>query len=421
MQRELPKKFTVEARYVGNHSVKLFKLYNVDELDLNYNGLMQEFVHAQANLAANTAAGKAGFAYNGLPGQVPTPILDKIFAGVSASSGYSNSTFITNLSQNNVQTMFSSIRNSATYFNNIKASFPSNFFVANPWASGSFLVNNASWSYFDGLEVEVKRRFTSGFYLAANYTFSKVLTDSNFAESQSEQTNYQSVINPKLDKFRAPFDVRHSFGMTFLYPIPVGRGKQFGANMPKALNYVVGGWSLNGFTHWSSGSPLTISSNRSTVQSGTVTAVLNNMTASQLESNIGTYRGPNGVYWLNPALNLYTIKGSGSTVNYCTPGQTTPCFAVPLPGQWGNTPINGFNGPRFFDQDAAIFKDTRIFERINFQIRLEGFDVFNNANFTGAQLGTDSTTFGQLTSTADTARGGGVTARIVQWAARVTF
>jgi hypothetical protein len=420
VQREIGKKFTMEARYVGNHAVKQYKLFNIDELNLNTNGLMNEFLNAQKNLALNP--GKTSFAYNGLAGQAPTPILDKIFAGIAASSGYGSSAFITNLNQNNVQTMFSNIRNSPTYTKNILASFPVNFFVANPWANGAFLVNNASWSYFDGLEFEVKRRFTSGFFVSGNYTLSKVLTDSTFAESQNEQTNYQSLANTRLDKFRAAFDVRHSFAMNFLFPIPVGRGKQFGGNMPKILDYVAGGWSLNGFTKWSTGSPISLSSNRNTVQSGTaVTPVLMNMTAKQLQDNIGVYRTGNGVYWLNPDLNMVTVKGSSSTVNYCTPGQTTPCFAVPNPGQWGNLPINGFSGPHFFDQDASLVKDTVIHERLKFQIRLEAFDVFNNVNFTGAQTGTDSTTFGQLTSTADTARGGGVTARIVQWAARVTF
>jgi hypothetical protein len=87
----------------------------------------------------------------------------------------------------------------------------------------------------------------------------------------------------------------------------------------------------------------------------------------------------------------------------------------------GNLPYLGIPSPRFFDQDLSITKNIQIKERLRFELRLEAFDVFNNANFVGAQLNTDGTTFGQLTSTADTARGGGVTSRIVQWAARLHF
>jgi hypothetical protein len=422
IQRELWKKYTIEARYVGNHAPDQFNLFNINETDFNYNGLLQEFDHAQANLQINTANKITGFANNGLPGQFALPILSQIFTGVAASSGFSNSTYITDLNLNNIQAMWNTIRNSPTYFTNIKADFPSNFFVANPWAASAYVVNNSGWSYWDGLEVEVKRRFGSGFFMQANYTFSKGLSNAQYGSNQSEQQNYQSLLNTGLDKVREGFDVRHSFGMTFLYPLPIGRGRQFANNMPKVLNVVAGGWSVTGFTHWSSGAPLSgWSSNRSTIQSGTSTPLIENMTASQLAKNIGVYEEPTGVYYLNPALGLFTIKGGSSTVNYCTAGQTTPCFGVPGPGQFGNITPNSISGPHFFDQDAALVKDTRIWERINFQIRLEGFDVFNNVNFASAQVNTDSTSFGQLTSTFDTARGGGVTARIVQWAARVTF
>jgi hypothetical protein len=77
--------------------------------------------------------------------------------------------------------------------------------------------------------------------------------------------------------------------------------------------------------------------------------------------------------------------------------------------------------PRFFDQDLSFLKDVQIYERLKVQFRLEAFDLFNNANFAGAQTSLDGTTFGQLTSTFDTARGGGVTGRIVQFGVRVVF
>ena len=66
-------------------------------------------------------------------------------------------------------------------------------------------------------------------------------------------------------------------------------------------------------------------------------------------------------------------------------------------------------------------------QRLRFRIALEAFDVFNNANFaysttagTG-NLSTDSTSFGQLNQTFDTARGGGVTSRIIQWSMKFIF
>ncbi len=431
IQRELWQKYTMEVRYAGNHAVKQYRAWNINELDLNNNGLVNEFNNALNNYNIDNANGVKGtFADNNLPGQVATPILDKLFAGLATTVGYGSSAFITNLTQNNIQSMFNTIRTSPTYRNNVTGAnglgaangLPLNFFVANPWATNALQYNNAGWSMYDGLEVEVRRRYSNGFFLLANYSFSKVLADTTFGEAQTEGQNYQSLQNTGLDKFVSQLNVRHAFGMTTSYPLPFGRGKKFGSGMNRALDYIVGGWTINGNTHWSVGAPLTISSNRFTNGSGIAeTPVLKNMTLQQLQNNIGVYRTGNGVYFINPATGLFTIKGSGSTANFCTAGQTTPCWAEPAPGGYGNLPYNGFEGPHFFDQDLSMIKDIQLFERLRFEARLEAFDVFNNANFAGPSNSTDSTTFGQLTSTFDTARGGGVTSRIVQWSMKFIF
>ncbi|MGO9258728.1 MAG: carboxypeptidase regulatory-like domain-containing protein [Bryobacteraceae bacterium] len=430
IQRELVKHATIEARYVGNHALEQYRVYSINEQSWNNTGLLQEFINAQNNLNIDIKNGVNGsFANNGFPGQVPTPILDKVFSGLASSAGYASSGFVTNLNQNNIYTMYNTIRTSATYRPNVlganannPANFPLNFFVADPWAASANYVSNAGWSYYDALEVEVKKVYGNGFFMQANYTFSKVLADTQFGESQTEAQNYLSLANTRLDKFRADFDVRQSFGMTFGYPIPVGRQKRFLSSMPRWADAVVGGWAFYGFTHWQTGSPITISSARNTLSSGiAATPILENMSISQLQSNMGVYRGGNGVYFVNPASGLFTVKGGTSTANFCTAGQTTPCWAEPAPGHFGNVPYLGLSGPRFFDQDFSLVKNIQIKERLRFEMRLEAFDAFNNANFGGATLSTDSTTFGQLTTTVDTARGGGVTSRIVQWAARLHF
>jgi hypothetical protein len=429
IQHDLPTRTTLEVRYVGNHAVKQYRSWSVNELDLNNNGLLQEFDNAQNNYNIDVANGKTGtFANNGLPGQVATPLLDKMFTGQATSAAYGSSTFITDLTQNNVYAMFNTIRTSPTYRTNILGTnannptlFPLNFFVADPWATTASIVNNAGWSYWDGLEVEVRRRFTGGLFLLANYSWSHGISSDTISESQGEGQNYQSLANTRLDKFRSGIDVRQNFGLTFSYTLPFGKGKHFGSSMPRIADAIVGGWSLNGFTHWSTGGPFSITSRTTTGSGLTQTAMIENLTPAKLQANIGVYREGNGVYWLNPTLGLYTTKGTGSTVNFCTAGQTTPCLGVPAPGQIGNSAFDGFTLPRFFDQDLSILKDVQIWERLKVQFRLEAFDVFNNANFAGPSNSLDSTTFGQLTSTFDTARGGGVTGRIVQFGVRIVF
>jgi hypothetical protein len=414
IQRELWKRLAFEVRYTGNHAVKGIRSYSINEIDLSRNNLLGEFVNAQRNLSINAANARTGFANSGLAGQVPTPLLDTLFRNVAAGSAYSSSGFITNLQQNQVGAFWDTIRRSPTYLAN-RDPLGLNFFVPSPYAANAFIMSNNSWSYYHGLEVELNRRFSTGLFLTSNYTYSKVLADTSFVNSQTENQNYRSINNPRLDKAPAGFDVTQSFNTAIMYTLPIGRGKTVLGNAGSALNLLVGGWQLQSFTRWSTGSPFTISSGRATTGSLVgETAVIRNMTADDISKNLGVFRHGSGVYWINPSSGLLNIVSAGtSRAVICTPGQTTPCFDHPGPGEFGNLPVNGFRLPRFFNQDFSVNKMTRFYERYAFEIRLEMYGAFNNPNFSGAQTNIESTTFGRLQSTVDTARGGGVTSRII--------
>src|SRR6185503_18542927 len=102
-QRELTSRSALEIRYVGNRAHNLWRFYNLNETNVIENGFLDEFKHAQQNLAINVANGRTGFANTGLPGQVALPVFDAAFGArgsrppVAAASGYNNATFITQL------------------------------------------------------------------------------------------------------------------------------------------------------------------------------------------------------------------------------------------------------------------------------------------------------------------------------------
>ncbi len=446
IQRDLGKQWTLEARYVGNHAVKLYRATDINEINLlntpfTFGGnsvanILTEFINAQNNLAICTAnrtactgspTGTLRFDNRGLAGQVPLPIFEALFTGLGLSSGWTNSTFVTSLLENRVGSMFDTLRRSPTYRTNRENNFPWNFFVPNPFANSAIWVTNESWSTYHGFEVEVRRRFSTGLFLQGNYTFGKALTDQRFLTSQSEFQTYRTLRDFRQDKNRAPFDVRHSVAVNFLYPLPFGRGQRFGSNIGSALDKVVGGWSVTGLTRFSSGAPNTISSGR--VTTGAFIgqpAVLRNMTADELKKFIGVFRIGNGVMWLNPSSGLVNVNAvtGATTAVICTTGQTTPCFAHPGPGQEGNLPFFGFDMPSFFNQDFSILKKINVpsvSESFNVDIRFEFFNVFNHPNFGTPVLDIASSSFGKLNAIVDTVRGGGVTSRIVQWVLRVNW
>jgi hypothetical protein len=466
VQREIASRVTVEARYVGNHGVKLYRTYNINELNILNNpwtdatgnkvaNVLTEFNDAVNNLAtcqaqaaacraAQGAAGVAAagqtannFGFWGLPGQTQLPIFNTLFKGFSggSTSGFASPAFVTALTPTqglNLASMFNTLRTSPTYAAN-RALFPLNFFVPMPWASTANFVDNSSYSTYHGLELEVRRRFSSGLYFVANYTFSKTLGDFRLINSQSEGQVYRSVADRALDRSRAAFDVTHNVSGTVLYPLPLGKGHRLLGKANGFVEAIVGGWNLQGLTRWSTGAPYTISSGRFPNGGGlgatnvAESAMLENMSMSQFQSQLGVFKTPTGVFFINPNSGLITINGAASRPVLCKPGPPTPCFDFPAAGQFGNTPFNGWNGPKIFNQDLSVIKRTnipKISEHFNFEIRLEAFNAFNHPSFQTPGAGNTSllsTSFGQLTSVVDTVRGGGVNSRIVQWAIRFNF
>lgn len=467
VQREVAKGTTVEVRYVGNHAAQLYRTVNINELNLLNNpysaggasvaNLLTEFNNAASNLAicsANRAActgsatGTLTFANNKLPGQVPLPILQTLLNGISASSGFASPTFVTNLQQGQVFSMFNTLRTNALYYNNRVNNFPLNFFVPNPWAAQAQYVGNYSWSNYNGLEAEVRRRFSGGLQASVNYTYGKTLTDQHYQpnSSQNDSQPFYSIANQQLDKSVAPWNITHNIAGNFIYELPFGRGKMFAGSSNRFVDMLIGGFSFNGTVNWSSGLPYSFLSNRFTTGAAGglgSNAVLRNMTIDQFKKQLGVFKVPGGVFFINPTSGLITVTtktGSNglpsvsSVAAMCTAGQTTPCFDHPAAGQYGNMPYLGFNGPQFVNVDSSLIKSVHLStehtERV-LQLRLELFNALNHANFSVPNGVPTSTTvapnvitsnqFGQLLGVVDTGRGGGVNARLIQWAIRINF
>lgn len=58
----------------------------------------------------------------------------------------------------------------------------------------------------------------------------------------------------------------------------------------------------------------------------------------------------------------------------------------------GNIGRNHFYGPGFVDFDLSFMKTMRFTERVNAQLRVEGYNIFNHPHFTN--LGADPTAIG---------------------------
>src|SRR5436190_2163256 len=305
-QRQLGKDNVIEVRYVGNRAKDLWRLYNIDEVNITENHFVDEFRLAQANLIANNLAGgkRAGsYAYFGAGTNTsPLPSMFKYIRGAGNvndqllynSTLWKNAT-LTNLLNPinpNARTFATTLENSATRRTNALAGgLPVNFFYVNPttFGGGNFIIDNSANSWYDSFQIEFRRRLSNGLLVQASYVFSNSLTDA-FASSSFAQSNFRTLRDPGFNKTKSPYDVTHAFKLNWLYELPFGRGARFMNGANGWVDALVGGWNINGAVKLQSGTPINF---------GNVSLV--GMDRKELEQAIGTYYNQSVSYSNAPA------------------------------------------------------------------------------------------------------------------------
>ena len=103
---------------------------------------------------------------------------------------------------------------------------------------------------YNSLQVTLSKRYSNGLQFNTNYTWQKSLDgQSSLAESQKTQNPFDR----RQDYSRSSWDINHVFNFSYLYELPIGKGRKWGASWVKAADLVLGGWSLEGITRLESG------------------------------------------------------------------------------------------------------------------------------------------------------------------------
>jgi len=404
VQREIGFKTTLTVSYLGNHGTNLIRGLDINQVIINQNGLLSSFNVARNNCFASIAAGGGCDPnFSGAGSEPASGILyDSTFAP-----------FLTNgLVQNRIQ--FGEVGDLADIFHvNQIEDFPGQF-TLNDLIRGGDLIENFSSSSYNAGVVQVQRRFSGGLFFQGSYTFSKVIDDAD-----GSQSNFAPLIdnaNPRASRGRASFDVTHAIKANFDYGLPFGKGQRWGSNNT-ILDRVLGGWKISSVFTLQSGAPFSFLSARGTVnrngRSGGETASAG-LSTTQLRNDIKltfptTSVGP---ILINPSFIGSNGRAAGPDGLTCAP-LVPNGFCNPLPGQQGNLARNQFNGPMFFDQDLSILKTIPIRERISLLLRGDAFNVFNHPTFAVGNQNINSSTFGHITSTSNSARGLQVGAKLI--------
>lgn len=424
IQREIGFDTAIEIRYVGGRSNSLVRAYDFNQINLNANGYLQDFINArnncriQAASIGQTLAQGCDTAENlGLPGQVDLPV----FAQLPFGAFLDNPAITGPISQGTAADL------ALVYITNgLDGYIDNGQFIGVPFRPNpnagvvDFLTNSGRYRY-NALQAEIRRRFTKGLTFQANYTFQKILGD----VQGDQQTRFDPFLdnnNSSLEYARADYDRTHTININSIYELPFGRGKSFlkGGGLS---NSIFGGFQLTTIINISSGVPLSIKDTAGTLnraaRSGRQTA-FSNLTTAQIKSLIGL-RNVNGVtYFIDPSV----IGSNGSATNSNVLGTSQTSFGGQVffrnqPGQTGNLPRNFINGPWYYNVDAGLIKNIAFNERVRVQLRAEAFNLFNHTNFNLAEnsniFNVSSTTFGQIAASST------YPPRILQFAFRFEF
>ena len=215
-------------------------------------------------------------------------------------------------------------------------------------------------STYHSLQVMAKKNAAHGLTFIAAYTISKTLTDTDTALYYPSDSVVQDFYNRKLEKSLATFDYPQNLKLTWIYALPFGRGQRWLHSSGKA-DRLFSGWQVTAIQNYTSGDPLTI------------------------YSSLGTAITPGirpdivaGVHQTVPVKGLDIING--------TPYLNPDAFANPpsspnngFPLRLGTAPrvLPSTRGPGHQSESFGLVKDTRINERMTFQIRADMFNVFN--------------------------------------------
>jgi outer membrane receptor protein involved in Fe transport len=348
IQRQINSKMAAEIRYVGNHDVAQFQELNgnPDLTALIDNGF-SSVIPAGLTPCANTSLPGGGFTGQGIP-----PATDQFGNPV----GYANCNY-----------------------------------------SRVIEYANTGYSIYHGLQSQFRLQNYHGFTGEVSYTFSKTIDNTSEAFSTNSGSFFALAQSPfdvsKAERAVSNYDFPNVFTALWVYDLPF-RHQQKGL-----VGHLMGGWQINGTYRYNSGQPWTVEQNNgqglcdpTDFTGGTLDTCRPFLGNTSLPLNqVGLYCDGTTATCVNGAGNPYPFGTLVSVNAGCTSGQ---CPATPASGahfivnnipaeQIFGTPYSSLGrnterGQPISTVNMAVFKNTRISERVLFQFQAEAFNLFNH-------------------------------------------
>ena len=233
-----------------------------------------------------------------------------------------------------------------------------------PWVGDVYEISDIAYGNYNGLEVELDRRFSRGLSVLTSYVWSKSLDSlNNGAESPEFRNDLAKEYG--LSDFNAP----QVFKLSGVYNLPVGTGQTLLRSNNWFNKQVIGGWQLSDILTVQSGLPFNVGANDLSDTGGYHAQRANRICNGNHPANQSI------THWFN-----------------------TACYVQPGEGQLGTEGRDDLIGPRTTNLDLSLFKQFPFMEDKFVQFRSDFFDALNHPLLGNPNAYTTSPVNGKITN-----------------------
>jgi hypothetical protein len=235
------------------------------------------------------------------------------------------------------------------------------FAPAIPWRG------SVGMSSYNGLSVALRRTFSHGLLVTANYTYSHEIDNGSNGSGDGDEISPQNPLCLACDRASGAWDATHVVNGNAVYQLPFGRGKPH-LNDPGIASSILGNWEVTTTALARTGFPVNVLMPSSyTAPDGASDTERPDLVPGVSLTPPG---GRNIAEWINPA-----------------------AFAAPA-GEFGTAPRDLLRGPGTWQVDLGLSKRIPLTERASLEFRSEFFNIFNHP-----QLGPPQSTFNPANTT----------------------
>ena len=256
-------------------------------------------------------------------------------------------------------------------------------------------------SNYNSLQAKVEKRLSHGYNFLATYTYSHSLDDAPTALTTDTGFPNTELIPIRYSYSNSIFDVRQRVTLNGYYELPFGKGRTY-VDKGGPLDYIVGGYAASLSFIAQTGEPFTVTTANISSAAG----------LSPIAIPVGDpFRAggaPNPTnptvtcatqtrtkaHWYNPCAFANPLNGTSIPRT----GAGSQITALPTVLQYEGGRRNNVYGPGLTRVNISLFKDFHTFREQRFQLRVDGFNMFNTPAYNTPSTANDSSNGGLITT-----------------------